>query len=140
MTEFSGKRYVVTGAASGIGHAVAERLLAAGAEVYCLDRNQPTAKVTRHVEVDLANPHSIDTALERFDGEFDGLMNIAGIPGTAPADLVLAVNSLAVRHLTESFFERLRPGGSVTIVSSTAGFGWPQRLDAIRDLLATDSF
>src|SRR6202008_4453253 len=68
------------------------------------------------------------------------LMNIAGIPGTAPADLVLAVNSLAVRHLTESFFERLRPGGSVTIVSSTAGFGWPQRLDAIRDLLATDTF
>jgi NAD(P)-dependent dehydrogenase (short-subunit alcohol dehydrogenase family) len=45
-----------------------------------------------------------------------------------------------VRHLTESFFERLKPSGSVTIVSSTAGFGWPQRLDAIRDLLATDTF
>jgi len=39
MADFKGKRYVVTGAASGIGHAVAERLLAAGAEVYCLDRN-----------------------------------------------------------------------------------------------------
>ena len=38
MTDFSGKRYVVTGAASGIGHAVAERLLAAGAEVVSLDR------------------------------------------------------------------------------------------------------
>ena len=140
MADFSGKRYVVTGAASGIGHAVAEQLLAAGAEVYCLDRNQPTAKVTQHIEIDLANPHSIDTAVEQLDGEFDGLMNIAGIPGTAPAELVLAVNSLAVRHLTESFFERLRPGGSVTIVSSTAGFGWPLRLDAIRDLLATDTF
>jgi NAD(P)-dependent dehydrogenase (short-subunit alcohol dehydrogenase family) len=140
MADLSGKRYVVTGGASGIGHAVAERLLAAGAEVYCLDRNSPTAAVTKHIEVDLANPRSIDTALEQLDGEFDGLMNIAGIPGTAPADLVLAVNSLAVRHLTESFFERLKPGGSVTIVSSTAGFGWPQRLDAIRDLLATDTF
>ena len=53
---------------------------------------------------------------------------------------MLAVNSLAVRHLTEAFFERLRAGGSVTIVSSTAGFGWPQRLEAIRDLLATDTF
>jgi NAD(P)-dependent dehydrogenase (short-subunit alcohol dehydrogenase family) len=140
MADFKGKRYVVTDAASGIGHAVAERLLAAGAEVYCLDRNQPTAKVTQHIEVDLANPHSIDTAVEQLGGEFDGLMNVAGIPGTAPADLVLAVNSLAVRHLTESFFERLKPSGSVTIVSSTAGFGWPQRLDAIRDLLATDTF
>ena len=29
MADFKGKRYVVTGAASGIGHAVAERLLAA---------------------------------------------------------------------------------------------------------------
>ena len=140
MADFSGKRYVVTGAASGIGHAVAERLLAAGAEVFCLDRNQPTAKVTQHVEVDLANPHSIDTALERLDGEFDGLLNIAGIPGTAPAELVFAVNSLAVRHLTESFFDKLAPGASVVIVSSTAGFGWPLRLEAIRDLLATDTF
>lgn len=140
MAHFQGKRYVVTGAASGIGNAVAERLLAAGAEVYCLDRNQPAANVTRHIEVDLANPHSIDAAVGQLDGDFDGLMNVAGIPGTAPADLVLAVNSLAVRHLTELFFDRLKPGGSVTIVSSTAGFGWPHRLDAIRDLLATDTY
>jgi NAD(P)-dependent dehydrogenase (short-subunit alcohol dehydrogenase family) len=143
VSEFKGKRYVVTGAASGIGHAVAEQLLAAGAEVVSLDRNTPTAAVTRHVEVDLANPQSIDAAVEQLDGEshpFDGLLNIAGIPGTAPAELVFAVNALAVRHLTESFFDKLVPGGSVVIVSSTAGFGWPLRLDAIRDLLATDTF
>lgn len=140
MSEFAGKRYVVTGAASGIGHAVAEKLIAAGAEVISLDRNTPSAAVARHIELDLANPRSIDAALEQLEGDFDGLMNIAGIPGTAPADLVLAVNSLAVRHLTEAFFERLRSGGTVTIVSSTAGFGWPQRLDTIRDLLATDTF
>jgi len=140
VSEFAGKRYVVTGAASGIGHAVAEKLLAAGAEVISLDRNTPSAAVTRHIELDLANPRSIDAALEQLDGDFDGLMNVAGIPGTAPGDLVLAVNSLAVRHLTEAFFERLRPNGTVTIVSSTAGFGWPQRLEDIRDLLATDTF
>jgi NAD(P)-dependent dehydrogenase (short-subunit alcohol dehydrogenase family) len=140
MADFSAKRYVVTGAASGIGHAVAEQLLAAGAEVYCLDRNEPRAAVTRHIEVDLANPRSIDAAVEQLDGTFDGLLNVAGIPGTAPADLVLAVNSLAVRHLTESFFDKLTPGGSVVVVSSTAGFGWPLRLDAIRDLLATDTY
>jgi NAD(P)-dependent dehydrogenase (short-subunit alcohol dehydrogenase family) len=106
----------------------------------CLDRHPPTAAVTRHIEVDLANPRSIDAAVEQLDGEFDGLMNVAGIPGTAPADLVLAVNTLAVRHLTESLFGRLVPGGTVTIVSSTAGFGWPARLETIRDMLATDTF
>jgi NAD(P)-dependent dehydrogenase (short-subunit alcohol dehydrogenase family) len=140
MSELAGTRYAVTGAASGIGHATAEKLMAAGAEVISLDRNTPRAAVSHHIEVDLANPRSIDAALERVNHDFDGLMNIAGIPGTAPADLVLAVNSLAVRHLTEAFFERLRPGGTVTIVSSTAGFGWPQRLETIRDLLATDTF
>jgi NAD(P)-dependent dehydrogenase (short-subunit alcohol dehydrogenase family) len=84
MSDFTGKRYLVTGAASGIGHATAELLLAAGAEVISLDRNVARAAVTRHVEVDLANPRSIDAALEQIDGEFDGLMNIAGVPGTAP--------------------------------------------------------
>lgn len=140
MSEFAGKRYVVTGAASGIGDATARKLLDAGASVYSLDRNEPTAPVTVHIGVDLANPRNIDAALEQLDGQFDGLMNIAGIPGTAPADLVMAVNTFAVRHLTEAFFERLVPGGTVTIVSSTAGFGWPLRLEAIRDLLATDTF
>src|ERR1700757_4866395 len=140
MSEFTGKRYVVTGAASGIGHAVAEKLLAAGAEVYCLDRNAPTAAGTRYIEVDLSNPGSIDAAVEHLEGEFDGLMNVAGVPGTAPAELVLAVNALAVRQLTETFFGRLKPGGTVTTVSPTAGFGWPAWLGAIKDLLATDSF
>lgn len=140
MSEFEGKRYVITGAASGIGHATARKLLGLGAEVISLDRNSPTVAVARHIEIDLANPRNIDAALEQLDGDFDGLMNIAGIPGTAPGELVFAVNSLAVRHLTEAFFGRLRPGGTVTIVSSTAGFGWPQRLDAIRELLATDTF
>jgi NAD(P)-dependent dehydrogenase (short-subunit alcohol dehydrogenase family) len=140
MSEFTGRRYVVTGAASGIGHAVAEQLLAAGAEVYSLDRNAPSAAVTRHIEVDLCNPRSIDAAVEQLDGQFDGLMNVAGVPGTASTDAVLAVNTLAVRALTSAMLDRLNPNGAVTIVSSTAGFGWPARLDAIRDLLATDTF
>src|ERR1700739_4556491 len=140
MSEFAQRRYVVTGAASGIGQAVAQQLLAGGAEGYALDRNAPTAAVTRHIEVDLSNPRSIDAAVEQLDGQFDGLMNVAGVPGTAPADVVLAVNTLAVRALAEPMFDRLRPGGTVTIVSSTAGFGWPARLDVIRELLATATF
>lgn len=140
MSHFTGKRFVVTGAASGIGHSVAEKLLADGAEVVSLDRNQPTAAVTQHVTVDLANPSSIDAALEELEGSFDGLLNVAGVPGTAPAEVVFAVNTLAVRHLAESFFTRLNEGGSVVIVSSTAGFGWPERLEAIREVLATDTF
>ncbi len=78
MSEFNGKRFVVTGAASGIGAATAAKLLDLGAEVHSLDRNVPTVPVTSHTEVDLANPNSIDAAIESLEGSFDGLMNIAG--------------------------------------------------------------
>jgi NAD(P)-dependent dehydrogenase (short-subunit alcohol dehydrogenase family) len=89
-------RYVVTGAASGIGHAVAEQLLRAGAEVYCLDRNTPTAAVTRHVEVDLSNPRSIDAAVEQLEGEFDGLMMWPACQ--APPQAVVANAQTIIRH------------------------------------------
>lgn len=140
MSGFARKRYIVTGAASGIGQAVAEKLIAAGAVVHSLDRNPPTAKVDKHIPVDLADVTSVDAAIAELDGEYDGLLNIAGVPGTAPAETVLAVNTLAVRHLTESLLDRLVTGGSIVIVSSTAGFGWPARLETIKELLATETF
>lgn len=140
MTDFAGKRCIVTGAASGIGHAVAEKLLAAGAVVHSLDRNVPTAPVHRHIPVDLSDVASIDKALADLDGEYDTLLNIAGVPGTAPAEVVFAVNTLAVRHLTESMLGRLVQGAAVVVVSSTAGFRWPERLEVIKEMLATDSF
>ena len=140
MTDFAGRRYVVTGAASGIGHRVAEKLIDAGATVYSLDRNEPTAAVAKHVPVDLADVSSIDKALLELDGEFDALLNVAGVPGTAPADVVMRVNAFAVRHLTEGLLGQLVPGGNVVIVSSTAGFGWADRLEPIMDLLATDTY
>lgn len=139
-SEFAGKRFIVTGAASGIGHRVAELLLEAGAEVHSLDRNVPTAAVTKHIPVDLADVDSIDKAITELDGDFDGLLNVAGVPGTLPADVVMKVNSFAVRHLTEALLPQLPAGGSIVIVSSTAGFGWAERLEQIMELLATDTY
>jgi len=140
MSDFAGRRYVVTGSASGIGHRVAEKLLEEGAVVYSLDRNEPTAAVTKHIPVDLADVESIDKALAELDGEFDGLLNVAGVPGTLAGDVVMKVNTFAVRHLAEAFLDKLAPEGSVVIVSSTAGFGWQSRLEQIMRLLATDTY
>ncbi|KAA1030424.1 SDR family oxidoreductase [Pseudonocardia sp. EV170527-09] len=137
--DVQGLRCLVTGTASGIGDAVTRQLVEGGASVVSLDRNKPSAEVAQHVEVDLADAASIDSALAQIEGTFDVLANVAGIPGTAPADLVFRVNFLGMRHLTEAVFERMNPGGSIVVVSSTAGFGWPARLETLREVLATES-
>ena len=135
-----GLRCVVTGAASGIGEEVARQLIAGGASVTALDLKAPAEPVDRFVECDLADPASIDRAVGELGSGWDVLCNVAGVPGTAPAGLVMKVNFLGLRHLTEQFFDRLNPGGAIVVVASMAGFGWPQRVDSIRDLLATDDF
>jgi NAD(P)-dependent dehydrogenase (short-subunit alcohol dehydrogenase family) len=140
LFNINGKRIVVTGAASGIGEAVAESLVAGGATVVSLDRNTPKVATEKHIPVDLADPASIDSAVAQLDGQWDSLINVAGVPGTAPADVVLKVNFLGMRHLTEALMSSIIPGGSVVVVSSTAGAGWPNRLPAINELLATKTF
>ncbi|SNR96204.1 NAD(P)-dependent dehydrogenase, short-chain alcohol dehydrogenase family [Haloechinothrix alba] len=138
--DIRGLRCIVTGAASGIGEAVARQLAECGAEVISFDRNKPTFEAAEHIEIDLADPNSIDAALGDVDGNVDVLANVAGIPGTMPAELVFKVNFLGLRHLTEAMFDRMNPGGSIVNVSSTAGLKWPEHLDAIKDLLTTETF
>lgn len=138
--ELDGKRCVITGAASGIGDATARLFAQRGASVISLDRNVPTAEVAQHIAVDLTDLASITDALDRIDGQVDVLCNVAGLPGTRPAEDVFAVNFLAARHIAEAFFDRLPSGGAIVNVASTAGFGWQARLPQILDLMGAVSF
>jgi NAD(P)-dependent dehydrogenase (short-subunit alcohol dehydrogenase family) len=130
-----GLTVVVTGSASGIGAAVAARARADGAMVIGLDRNavEPGTR-----EIDLADSASVEAAVEALPERIDVLCNVAGVPGTAPDHVVLAVNLLGPRYLTELLRPRL-VGGAVVNVASAAGSGWPGQLDAISALLATSS-
>ena len=136
---FRGKRIVVTGASSGIGRATADRLSAQGAEVIALDRHAPASDGT-YVACDLADPASIDAAVSRIDGSLHGLANVAGVPGSADGEMVMRVNLLGLRHLTESLLSRFEAGGSVVNVASCAGTGWRANLDSLRSLMAAHSF
>jgi len=87
----SGRTALVTGAASGIGRAVAARLAADGASVLLLDRDEVGAKEAaaavggEHLVADLADPASID-ALELSGRGIDVLVNNAGIQHVAPVE------------------------------------------------------
>lgn len=137
---FAGKRVVVTGAASGIGHRTAELLLEAGAHVIALDRHPVDLSVHRYARVDMTDPDSIAAAANEIDGDIDVLLNIAGVPGTADPEVTMRVNVLGLRMLTEALIGRMRSGGAVTNVASIAGAQWQAHLDEVQRLLATPDY
>ncbi|MGA1504665.1 MAG: coniferyl-alcohol dehydrogenase [Ilumatobacteraceae bacterium] len=137
---FRGKRVVVTGAASGIGHRVTELLLEAGAHVIALDRSAVDLSVERFIRVDFTDPESIDAAVAEIDGEIDVLLNIAGVPGTADPEVTMRVNVLGLRMLTELLIHKINHGGSVTNVASIAGAQWQSHLEEVQRMLATPDY
>lgn len=94
MTQsLSGKRALVTGAASGIGRATAKALAAAGAAVVGLDRQIPEASTVPIVPMDLRDEAAVVAAVaEAADhlGGLDILVNAAGVMQEAPLDRVTA--------------------------------------------------
>ena len=134
------KRVVVTGAASGIGRQAAEFLLADGVKVIAFDRNPSDLKVEQFIAVDFTQPETITAAVKKIDGEIDVLLNIAGVPGTVDPEVVMRVNVLGLRLLTDLLIDRIRRGGSVTHVASIAGAQWAAHLDEVQRLLATPDY
>ncbi|MFC7341820.1 3-hydroxybutyrate dehydrogenase [Saccharopolyspora griseoalba] len=130
--DLSGKRAVVTGAASGIGAAVVERLVATGAEVVAADRSERVAEVAaglgaHHEVVDLGD---LDAAGELGAGA-DVVVNNAGFQHVAPVqDFPPETFAEILRVMVEAPFRIVRsalPGmyragwGRVINISSVHG-------------------
>ncbi len=142
-TRFSGRIAIVTGAARGIGEAVAERLTNEGAGVLLVDV-LPEVEVTatrlgqKAFVADItdraAGPAIAAAALQAF-GRMDILVNNAGIGGSKrlldtddeTIDRFLDTNLAAVLRITRAIVPHLpRPGGRIINISSIFGlFGYP---------------
>jgi NAD(P)-dependent dehydrogenase (short-subunit alcohol dehydrogenase family) len=138
---YKGKTVVMTGAASGMGAAAAHLLVELGAEVHALDIGDVSAPVHRFIRTDMKSQSSIDAAIAALPDEIDTLFNCAGVPHPpASAFDTMMINFVGLRHLTDALIPRLRKGGSIASIASTAGMAWKSNLDTVRSFLALESF
>jgi len=137
---YDGQRVIVTGAASGMGEAVARAVGELGADVFALDVKEPSVPVTKFVQTDLRDPAAIDAAVETIGGPVHKLFSCAGLPQLFPALDVMLVNFVGPRHL----IGRLRPlmpaGSAIACIASVAGMGWARAVGSVTELVTTPSF
>ncbi|MDN5755033.1 MAG: SDR family NAD(P)-dependent oxidoreductase [Arthrobacter sp.] len=138
--EFENLVAIVTGGASGIGAAVADRLVAGGAQVAVLDLN-PAGSEYFGVECNVADDESVRSAVDAVVAKFgrlDIVVNNAGIG--AQGDIaanddaewarVLNINVIGIARVSRAALPHLRQSDSAAIVNTcsiAATAGLPQR-------------
>lgn len=134
------KTIVVTGISSGIGAETTRSLRAHGATVIGVDIKDPMITIDQFINADLGDEKAIDELISKLPDGIDALCNIAGVPGTAPSNIVANVNYLGLRDLTQKILPKMKSGGSIVNVSSILGYFWRDRLDEHKSLAQTTSF
>ena len=127
LEDYQNKVCVVTGAASGIGKALCEKLVALGAQVYALDRNKADIEgLSAFVETDLSDKGSIDAAFCALPQVIDRFFGVAGLSGARTSYwLTFTVNFIANKYMTDTYLEKRIPsGGSIAYVTSCGGLMW----------------
>lgn len=144
-TGLQGRSALVTGAASGIGRAIALALAAEGARVVVADINAEQGQLVvnqivesggsaRYLQCDVMHEAEIESAVASVvatEGRLDVMVNNAGIGGTPTPivqtdadawDRVVAINLrgvfFGVKHAARAM---LQSGGSIINMSSTGG-------------------
>jgi len=139
--DLSGRVALVTGGGRGVGRGIAERFLAAGADVVICGRSEPEtlpeANGRRPVfhAADVRDPERAEALVravaERF-GRLDALVNNAGGSPAAPAatasprfsEKIVALNLLAALHCAQAanaVMQEQREGGAIVNVASVSG-------------------
>ncbi|UCC73160.1 MAG: SDR family oxidoreductase [Gemmatimonadota bacterium] len=137
MNGLSGKRVLITGGASGIGAATAERFLAEGAKVAVLDRDQlGCERIKKHlpqlagvIRADVSDAREVARAFAELDeilGGLDILINNAGISirhdffDITPHEWrrVMDVNLNGVFYVAQQAAQRMAAGDGGVIINT----------------------
>jgi len=132
---YKGKRALVVGGATGMGAAVAELVLDAGAEVVVMDRAEITLSGVKAVSLNLADKGSIDGAVAECGGPIDALFSCAGVADGTPG--IEKINFLGHRHMIVRLLaaDLLPRGSAIGMISSAAGLGWEGSLTELHEYL-----
>jgi NAD(P)-dependent dehydrogenase (short-subunit alcohol dehydrogenase family) len=121
---------LVTGAASGIGKATADKLLRSGFYVYAFDiKNMDEEENKKAFPCDITDAHHMDSAcqwLEENSAELDAIICVAGIHAMTSfveGDVekmkkLLDINLFGTIRTVRAFHKFLKPTGRVIIVTS----------------------
>jgi NAD(P)-dependent dehydrogenase (short-subunit alcohol dehydrogenase family) len=115
---------IVTGSASGMGAAVADRLRRAGNEVLGVDLRE--ADVMADLSTSAGRSAAAQAILERSDGRIDRVVCCAGLGPSAPASAIASVNYFGVLELLDAWWPALRCGRqpSVVVIGSNEPALW----------------
>jgi NAD(P)-dependent dehydrogenase (short-subunit alcohol dehydrogenase family) len=140
--DLTGQTAVVTGAATGIGEAIARRLAQAGATVAIADINIDGASETARsiesafpIQIDITRADSVRACFDEVvsrRGQIDILVNNAGIGGKAAPlweqtdedwQHIIAVNLTGVFHCCRAVIQHMRENryGRIVNIASIAG-------------------
>lgn len=139
-SRLTGRAILVTGAASGIGLAVAELFAAEGATLALLDANREallsvSARLGCHsVVADISDRKAARAAVEKMAGALgglDGVVNSAGIVAIASIDetddalwdRVIGINLTGTYHICRAVVPWLQQGRDSTIVNVSSNQG-----------------
>jgi NAD(P)-dependent dehydrogenase (short-subunit alcohol dehydrogenase family) len=137
---YRAKRALVVGGATGMGAAVAELLLDAGAEVVVMDRAAVALGGVKAIRVDLSDKASIEAAVDEAGGPVHALFSCAGVADGTPG--IERINFIGHRHLIDRLLagDMLPRGAAIGFISSAAGMGWETNLPLLHEYLDITDF
>jgi NAD(P)-dependent dehydrogenase (short-subunit alcohol dehydrogenase family) len=137
---YKGKRALVVGGATGMGAAVAELVLDAGAEVVVMDRAEITVPGVKAISLDLSDKASIEAAVDECGGPVHALFSCAGVADGTPG--IERINFIGHRYMIDRMLDgdMLPSGSAIGMISSAAGMGWENSLPELHEYLGITDF